>query len=62
MIAKVDAAIIALDQWVSHLKFLLECELHMRLLLPCLLVMFLVTVCLLKDSAFCEVFYAAEVI
>jgi hypothetical protein len=37
-------------------------KLHLRLLLPCLLAMFLVTVCLLKDSAFCEVFYAAEVI
>ena len=61
MIAKVDAAI-ALDQRVSHLQFLLGCELHMRLVLPCLLEWFLVTVCLSKDSAFCEVFYAAGVI
>ena len=46
-IGKVDASI-ALDQQVSHLKFLLT---------NC---MFLVTVCLLKDLAFCRVFYAAE--
>ena len=61
MIAKVDAAI-ALDQQVSHLKFLLNAKCTCVFCCHVCWQGFLVTVCLLKDPAFCEVFYAAEVI